>query len=93
MAKTKPIGVRFDEEILALIQKEQNLSSPQRVLNYLMESYLKSNSLAPKQVDNIKPEQVVTKKKEVLESPKNRPNPPINLKGLDLAIWKSENWE
>lgn len=47
----------------------------------------------PKQVDNIKPEQVVTKKKEVLESPKNRPNPPINLKGLDLAIWKSENWE
>lgn len=47
----------------------------------------------PKQVDNIKPEQVVTKKVEVLESPKNRPNPPINLKGLDLAIWKSENWE
>ncbi len=47
----------------------------------------------PKQVDNIKPEQVVIKKVEVLESPKNRPNPPINLKGLDLAIWKSENWE
>jgi hypothetical protein len=47
----------------------------------------------PKQVDNIKPEQVVAKKAEVLESPKNRPNPPINLKGLDLAIWKSENWE
>jgi len=93
MAKTKPIGVRFDEEILALIQKEQNLSSPQKVLNYLMESYLKSNSLVLKQVDNIKPKQVVAKKVEVLESPKNRPNPPINLKGLDLAIWKSENWE
>jgi ribosomal protein L24E len=49
--------------------------------------------VVPKQVDNIKPEQVVAKKVEVLESPKNRPNPPINLKGLDLAIWKSENWE
>jgi hypothetical protein len=44
MAKSKPIGVRFDEDILALIQKEQNLSSHQKVLNYLMENYSKSDS-------------------------------------------------
>ncbi len=71
MAKSKPIGVRFDEDVLALIQKEQNLSSPQRVLNYLMESYLKSNSLVPKQEVNIKHKKVVVKKNEALESPEN----------------------
>lgn len=71
MAKTKPIGVRFDEETLDLIQKEQNLSSPQRVLNYLMDSYLKSNSLVAKQEDIIKTEQVVTEIIKVLKSPKN----------------------
>lgn len=39
MAKTKPIGVRFDEEILEKIKTEQKLTSPQKVLNYLMENY------------------------------------------------------
>ena len=90
MAKTKPIGVRFDEEILALIQKEQNLSSPQRVLNYLMESYLKSNSLAPKQVDNIKLEQV--KNVEWLESPKNdKLEMPKGLSLEERIYWMEKN--
>lgn len=40
MAKSKPIGVRFDLEKLDLIQKEQNLTSMQSVLNYLMDFYL-----------------------------------------------------
>ena len=35
MAKSKPIGVRFDLEKLEMIQKEQNLTSAQSVLNYL----------------------------------------------------------
>lgn len=39
MAKSKPIGVRFDLEKLELIQKEQNLTSAQQVLNYLMANY------------------------------------------------------
>ena len=92
MAKTKPIGVRFDEEILALIQKEQNLSSPQRVLNYLMESYLKLNSLVPKQVDNIKPEQVVVKNVEALESPKNdKSEMPKGLSLEERIYWMEKN--
>lgn len=39
MAKSKPIGVRFDLEILERIKKEQGLKTPQAVLNYLMDKY------------------------------------------------------
>jgi hypothetical protein len=39
MAKSKPIGVRFDLEKLELIQKEQNLASPQAVVNYFLDGY------------------------------------------------------
>jgi len=39
MAKSKPIGVRFDLDKLDIIQKEQNLTSVQQVLNYLMDNY------------------------------------------------------
>ena len=40
MAKSKPIGVRFDLYKLDIIQKEQNLTSMQSVLDYLMDFYL-----------------------------------------------------
>ena len=39
MAKSKPIGVRFDLEKLYMIQKEQKLTSVQQVVNYLMGNY------------------------------------------------------
>jgi len=39
MAKSKPIGVRFDLDKLEMIQKEQNLTSVQQVVNYLMDNY------------------------------------------------------
>ena len=39
MAKSKPIGVRFDLYKLDMIQKEQNLTSAQAVVNYLMDNY------------------------------------------------------
>lgn len=42
MAKSKPIGVRFDLDKLDIIQKEQNLTSVQQVVNYLMDNYRKS---------------------------------------------------
>ena len=44
MAKSKPIGVRFDLEKLEMIQKEQNLTSAQSVLNYLMDNYGKTET-------------------------------------------------
>jgi len=79
MAKSKPIGVRFDTDKLEIIQKEQNLTSVQQVVNYLMDNY---NGSGPKL--EVKP-----KKVEILA--KTEKTPPNGLKGIDLAIWKSEN--
>ena len=45
MAKSKPIGVRFDLDKLDMIQKEQNLTSVQQVVNYLMDNYGKKVQL------------------------------------------------
>jgi len=39
MAKSKPIGVRFDLDKLDIIQKEQNLTSVQQVVNFFMDNY------------------------------------------------------
>jgi hypothetical protein len=92
MAKSKPIGVRFDLYKLDMIQKEQNLTSVQQVVNYLMDNYGK-----------IKPVEEVLAIKAI-ERPKKAPKteikpqngnaqPPSGLTGIDLAIWKSENWK
>lgn len=43
--KSKPIGVRFDQEKLELIKKDQNLSSPQKVVNWLMDNYANQKSV------------------------------------------------
>ena len=39
MAKSKPIGVRFDLDKLDMIQKEQKFTSVQQVVNYFMNNY------------------------------------------------------
>ena len=41
MAKTNPIGVRFDIDILERIKSELALKTPQAVVNWLMEDYAK----------------------------------------------------
>jgi hypothetical protein len=98
MAKSKPIGVRFDLYKLDMIQKEQNLTSVQQVVNYLMDNYgLKEikrgapfknmppyNTDAPKLEVSFKLEQIPIE---------NKKTPPNGLKGIDLVIWKSENWK
>ena len=109
MAKSKPIGVRFDLEKLEMIQKEQNLTSAQSVLNYLMDFYL-AHSQSDKiiaELDNIKkgapfknmpPYGTGTSNlADMLASgiiiAENHKTPPNGLKGIDLVIWKSENWK
>lgn len=37
--KTDPIGVRFNIEKLKTIQEKENLDSPQKVLDFLMDGY------------------------------------------------------
>jgi hypothetical protein len=83
MKKSNPIGVRFDLCKLEMIQKEQNLTSVQQVVNYLMDNYGKS---VPKLEDVHKNVQIPVQVKE-------KPNlePPSHLTGIDLVIWKAEN--
>ena len=107
MAKSKPIGVRFDLEKLEMIQKEQNLTSMQSVLDYLMDFYL-AHSQSDKiiaELDNIKrgapfknmppydtnSPKLANKPKTVEIPVENHKTPPKGLKGIDLVIWKSEN--
>ena len=39
MAKTKPIGVRFDEDVLSELKEQGKADSPQKALNYLTDFY------------------------------------------------------
>ena len=96
MAKSKPIGVRFDLEKLELIQKEQNLTSAQSVLNYLIDNYGKTETKRGAPFKNMPPYDRNSPKSEVsskLEQipVENHKTPPKGLKGIDLVIWKSEN--
>ena len=98
MAKSKPIGVRFDLYKLDIIQKEQNLTSAQSVLNYLMDNYGSSQvkrgapfkNMPPYNTGGPKPE--VSSKLEQIPT-ETQKTPPKGLKGIDLTIWKSENWK
>jgi len=98
MAKSKPIGVRFDLDKLDIIQKEQNLTSVQQVLNYLMDNYGSSQVKRGAPFKNMPPYDRNSSKLEVsskLEQipVENHKTPPKGLKGIDLVIWKSENWK
>jgi len=92
MAKSKPIGVRFDLDKLDMIQKEQNLTSVQQVVNYLMDNYGKIKPV--EEVLTIKPTDYPKKALKPEIKPQNgNAEPPKGLTGIDLAIWKSENWK
>jgi predicted GIY-YIG superfamily endonuclease len=90
--KTNPIGVRFDLDKLNLIQKEQNLKSAQAVLNYLMDNYGKIKPV--EKVLSIKPTYYSKKALKPEIKPQNcNVEPPKGLTGIDLTIWKDENWK
>lgn len=42
MAKTKPIGVRFDKDLIEALKDDNIANSPQKVLNFLTEFYRES---------------------------------------------------
>jgi hypothetical protein len=89
--KSKPIGVRFDLDKLDMIQKEQNLTSVQQVVNYFMDNYGKIKPV--EEVLAIKPIEYPKKAPKPEIKPQNsNPEPPSGLVGIDLAIWKFENW-
>jgi hypothetical protein len=95
MAKSKPIGVRFDLYKLDMIQKEQNLTSVQQVVNYLMDNYGKKepqstfSGYSANEISSI----AANYPKVVAIPHENKKTPPEGLKGIDLVIWKAENWK
>jgi hypothetical protein len=100
MAKSKPIGVRFDLYKLDMIQKEQNLTSAQAVVNYLMDNYQSiSTSKTLLEIIDLKDEPNILaigsnfdfKLENGTSTAKNNIEPPLGLKGMDLMIWKSQN--
>jgi hypothetical protein len=92
MAKSKPIGVRFDLDKLEIIQKDQNLTSVQQVVNYFMDNYGKIKPV--EEFLTIKPTEYPKKAIKTEIKPQNgNAQPPNGLNGIDLAIWKSENWK
>lgn len=102
MAKSKPIGVRFDlDQYDYILKNNPQLKTPQSVLNFLM-SFYQSVMVMDKNFE-IKPRNELTPKEMVVnyfegenakKKPKNdNPEPPENLKGIDLVIWKAENWK
>jgi hypothetical protein len=98
MTKSKPIGVRFDLYKLEMIQKEQNLTSVQQVVNYLMDNYGEKEVKRGAPFKNMPPYDRNSPKLEVsskLEQipVENHKTPPEGLKGIDLTIWKFENWK
>ena len=98
MAKSKPIGVRFDLDKLDMIQKEQNLTSVQQVVNYLMDNYGSKEVKRGAPFKNMPPYDTeapkLADKPNVVEIPvETQKTPPKGLKGIDLVIWKSENWK
>ena len=112
MAKSKPIGVRFDENIVKIIQeKYPQFETHQSILNFLMDIYLPYENMKeltrhqlitnmkigapfknmpPFDTDSPK----LADKPKLVEIPvENQKTPPKGLKGIDLTIWKSENWK
>lgn len=43
MAKTKPIGVRFDENLLEILKEKKIAETPQKALNFLTDLYKKKS--------------------------------------------------
>jgi hypothetical protein len=96
MAKSKPLGVRFYLDKLDMIQKEQNLTSAQSVLNYLMDNYGSGQVKRGAPFKNMPPYNAGVPNLEVRSKLEQIPvetkkMPPRGLKGLDLLIWNEEN--
>ena len=102
MAKSKPIGVRFDlDQFEFILKNNPNLKTPQSVVNFLMSFYqsimVMNENFIIKPVNDLTPKEMIRNHFDGIDAEKKAKKgnlePPSNLKGIDLAIWKSENWK
>lgn len=102
MAKSKPIGVRFDlNQFDFILKKNPNLKTPQSVLNFLMTFYesavIMGENFEIKPINDLTPKEMTRNHFNGIdaekEAKKGNSEPPAGLSGIDLTIWKSENWK
>jgi hypothetical protein len=102
MAKSKPIGVRFDlNQFEFILKNNPNLKTPQSVVNFLMSFYetimVMNENFIIKPVNDLTPKEMIRNHFDSIyaekKAKKGNPEPPNGLVGIDLAIWKSENWK
>lgn len=102
MAKSKPIGVRFDLDQFDLILKNNpQLKTPQSVLNFLMSAYetilVMNENFIISPINDLTPKEMIRTHFDGIDAEKKAKNnllePPKNLSGIDLSIWKAENWK
>lgn len=102
MAKSKPIGVRFDlNQFEFILKNNPNLKTPQSVVNFLMSFYetimVMNENFEIKPVNDLTPKEMIRNHIDGIDAEKKakneNPEPPSNLKGIDLVIWKAENWK
>ena len=102
MAKSKPIGVRFDlDQFEFILKNNPNLKTPQSVVNFLMSFYetmmVMNDNFEIKPKNDLTPKEMIRNHFDGIDAEKKakkgNPEPPKGLVGIDLAIWKSENWK
>lgn len=69
MAKGKPIGVRFDVEMLAVLKEDEGIESPQKALNFLS-CFWRDNRNGQAEL-----KEALDKLAEITEKQTNKPNP------------------
>ncbi len=91
MAKTNPIGVRFNPDLLLHLKEDGIADTPQKALNFLENFYHQNRKDNPDFVEILKP---LFKKKEALLPQKItldgiKEKCPKELTGLDRSAWIS----
>jgi hypothetical protein len=102
MAKSKPIGVRFDLiQYEFILKNNPQLKTPQSVLNFLMSFYqsvmVMDDNFEIKPKNDLTPKEMINsynfEQKAEIKPKNDNPEPPSHLSGIDLTIWKAENWK
>lgn len=100
MAKTNPIGLRWDVDDLGLLKMELKMESTQQILSFLV-AFWKNNrqgseKKSPPSDAEVKAEAAAkNRKREEKKAPAtgNKNDPPPGTTGIDLAIWKAQQKE
>ena len=92
MAKTNPIGVRFNPDLLLQLKEDGIADTPQKALNFLSDFYHQNRKDKPDFVEILKPffENKVAPLPQKITLDVIKDRCPKELTGLDRSAWISE---